>query len=98
MGHKSRQGFLSMIDKSNLIICLERLELELRKSGKIDTADFFAKQSFVISQAMSADELRDVLDQLRGSGAMAQYANFSYREDQLFDDCYKEAKRLLELI
>jgi len=87
-----------MIDKSKLIICLDRLELELRKSGKIDTADFFAKQSVVISQAMSADELRDVLDQLRGSGAMAQYANFSYKEDQLFDDCYKETKRLLELI
>lgn len=87
-----------MIDKSNLIICLEKIELELRKSGKTDTADFFAKQSLAISQAVNADELRAILDQLRCSGAMAQYANFSYREDQLFDDCYKEAKHLLELI
>ena len=87
-----------MIDKSKLIICLDRLELELRKSGKIDTADFFSKQSFVIRHTMSADELRDILDQLRASGAIAQYTNFSYKEDQLFDDCYKEAKRLLKLI
>lgn len=87
-----------MIDTSELIILLERLELELRKSGKIDAADFFAKQSSSITQAVSADELRGILDLLRCSGAMAQYVNFSYREDQLFDDCYEEVRRLLELI
>lgn len=87
-----------MIDKSKLVVCLGKLEVELRKSGKTDTAGFFYRFISVITQSSNVDELRGMLEQLIHSGAMAQYANFSHKEDQLFDECYEEAKQLLASI
>ncbi len=87
-----------MIDKSKLTNALAKLESELRKSGKGDTANYFEKSIVTIASETDANKLKQLLDQICSSGAMSQYANFSFREDELFDDCFEEAKKLLSVI
>lgn len=87
-----------MIEKSKLTNSLVKLEEELRNSRKVDTADFFEKYIVTITSETDAKKLKQLLEQICSSGAMSQYANFSFREDELFDDCFKEAKNLLSVI
>ena len=87
-----------MVDKSKLTDSLVKLEVELRNSGKIDTADFFEKFVITITSETDAKKLKQLLEQICSSGAMSQYANFSFAEDELFDDCFEEAKKLLSMI
>ena len=84
-----------MIDKSIVIEVIGNLEAELRKSGKNETADFFRKAIITITVETDQSKLREILEQLCSSGAMTQYANFSYSEDVLFGKVYEEAKKLL---
>lgn len=87
-----------MRDKSPLINHLKILDLELRKSGKSETANYFEKSIFMISQETDKKELKKLLEQLCSSGAISQYANFTHNEEQLFDKCYEEGKQLLAII
>ncbi len=87
-----------MTDRSILTNSLKRLEEELRRSGKIETANFFNKSITTITFETDDNVLRELLKQLCNSGAMIQYANFSFKEEQLFDKSYDEAKKLLKMI
>lgn len=87
-----------MINKSRLINSMKTLEVELRKAGKIDTADFFKKSIVTINSELDPEVLKQLLEQICASGAISQYANFSYREDELFDECFEEAKHLISVI
>ena len=84
-----------MIDKSTVTKSIENLEVELRKSGKSETANFFCKVRMTINVETDQNALREVLNQLCSSGAMTQYANFSYTEEVLFENVFEEAKKLL---
>lgn len=81
-----------MIDKVKLINSLAKLESELRKTGRDGTADFFEKSIVTIKLETDANKLKQILEQICSSGAMSQYVNFSYREDELFDDCLKRLR------
>lgn len=87
-----------MVKREKLIDCLRNLELELRKSGKNETANFFEKAATTVGNESDSDILREFLRQLCSSRAMTQYANFSIAEEQLFDQCYEEAKSILILM
>lgn len=87
-----------MIDKSKLTDSLIRIELELRNSKKNETADFFKKTVAMVSSETDKKKLRTLLEQVCSSGAMTQYANFTYQEEQLFDECFDNAKELLSMI
>lgn len=84
-----------MIDKSTLTKVIENLEVELRKSGKSETADFFSKIIITVNMETDQNVLREIFNQLCSSGSMAQYANFSYSEEVLFENVFEEAKKLL---
>jgi len=84
-----------MVDKSEAIKAMQKLEKELRKSGKNETADFFKKAIDTVKGEADTEKLKQFLEQICSSGAMSQYANFSYTEDMLFDDVYNKAKMLL---
>jgi hypothetical protein len=87
-----------VIDKSKLTRALERLEAELLKSGKIETAEFFNKAITTVDSKIHQENLKEFLGQLCSSAAITQYADFSYSEDKLFDEVYEEAKKLLALL
>lgn len=87
-----------MIDKSNLTRALGKLDAELRKSGKIETAEFFNKAITTVNSEIEVGNLKEFLRQLCSSAAITQYADFSDFEDVLFDDVYEEAKKLLALL
>lgn len=87
-----------VIDKSNLTQALVKLDAELRKSGKIETAEFFNKAITTVNSEIDLENLKEFLRQLCSSAAITQYADFSYSEDVLFDDVFEEAKRLLALL
>lgn len=84
-----------MIDKSTLTKVIESLEVELRKSGKSETAGFFSKIIITVNMETDQNVLREIFNQLCNSGSMAQYANFSYSEEVLFENVFEESKKLL---
>ena len=85
-----------MVDNSKVVAALERLEAELRKSGKDETASFFRRAIVTIDNQSDEIKLKEFLSQLCSSGAMSQYADFSYSEDVLFDKVYEESTKLLD--
>ena len=87
-----------MIDSSSLLQSLGTLEDELRASGKQETADFFKNVRGDLSNASGATEVVSILKRLYQSAAITQYANFSLKEDEYFDQCYEKAKVLLSRI
>lgn len=68
---------------------------KLRKSGKVDVATFYERKLHEIKVSDDMVEKKEALNQIVTSGKLAEMANFSYEEDQLFDLVYSEAKRLL---
>lgn len=82
-----------MNDKTKVIGAIERLESELRKSGKNETADFFKKAIGSIKDETDQSKLQEFILRLCSSGAISQYANFTHFEDMLFDRVYEEAKK-----
>jgi len=87
-----------MIDKSKLIDSLQNLKAELSCSGKSDTADFFNNSMVSITAETNQTSLKKLLEQICSSGSMTQYASFTFKEEQLFDECFDEAKKLLSVI
>ncbi|WP_282167148.1 hypothetical protein [Shewanella japonica] len=86
-----------MIDTSKLIDAIEKLENELRNSGKEATANFFLKAINTITNETNENKLKSFLEQLCSSASMSQYANFSFREDELFDKLFEEAQKVMKL-
>lgn len=87
-----------MLEMKKLVDSIMELESELRNSGKHKTADFFNSVQFDIESAENSIQLKKVIEQYCSSGAITQYADFSFREEELFDKSFAEAQRLLLVI
>jgi hypothetical protein len=85
-----------MTIRYSLIKDLKILVSELRNNGKNETADYFDNHASIIEKETESSRLRESLQQLCGSAAITQYANFTYHEEAIFDKCYENAKNLLE--
>jgi len=84
-----------MKDKTPLINLLKKLAHSLEEANKVDTAKFFFNKANEISSASSDAELKGICQELSSSGVLSQYANFSYREDELFDLIYQRSIEML---
>ena len=78
-----------------LIDALKKLANSLEDSNKVDTAKYFSNKAQLISSTSSDKELKDICRELSSSGAISQYANFSYKEDELFDLVYQRVSEIL---
>mgnify|MGYP003674236804 CR=1 FL=1 len=83
-----------MFSTKNLTTALEELVSDLDASGKQETAKSFRDIIVKLSEAESIDSCNESLEKLTNSGAISQYANFSYKQDELFDVVFDEAKKL----
>ena len=70
-----------MFSTKNLTTALEELVSDLDASGKQETAKSFRDIIVKLSEAESIDSCNE-------------YANFSYKQDELFDVVFDEAKKL----
>jgi len=82
------------IDK-HIVNSLDNLAEELNRSNKIDTAKFFENISSQIKVAKHEYAIKELLIQLSNSASISQYANFTFKEDYLFDEILKEIERFL---
>jgi hypothetical protein len=82
-------------DRVNLISSIEKLYLELQHSEKIETAKFFSSAIYTIKTEKDQEKFQIFLNQLCSSGAIVQYADFSYSEEALFNKIFSEAEKLL---
>ena len=83
-----------MFSSKNLMTALEKLASDLEASGKSETAKSFRDIIVNISEAENIDGCKESLEKLTNSGAISQYANFSYKQDELFDVVFDEARKL----
>lgn len=84
-----------MVQKAELIRSIQKLESALRRSKKNETAVFFQRMIVKIASEADTHKLKELLKQTCSSGAIAQYADFTSKEEQLFDSCFEEAQKLL---
>ena len=77
--------------KMDLINSLNALALELKKSKKTDTSNFFNN---LAKQLESDTDVLDTLERIINSGSITQYANFSSAEDLIFEKIHNIAKKL----
>jgi hypothetical protein len=82
--------------KNQLENLLTELATELQVSGKPETANFFLLIKEDISNANGIIDLQKILDQLMSSGAITQYADFSFKQESLFNKIYEAAKMYKE--
>ncbi|HYH01935.1 MAG TPA: hypothetical protein VEC37_02445 [Bacillota bacterium] len=71
---------------------LVELATDLQKFGKQDTAKFFLTTKENILNTKNITDLKGVLEQLMSSGAITQYADFSFKQEALFNKIYEAAK------
>jgi hypothetical protein len=83
-----------MFSTKNLTTALEKLASDLEASGKLETAKSFRDIIVNLSEADNIDSCKESLERLTNSGAISQYANFSYKQDELFDVVFDEARKL----
>lgn len=79
----------------NIIEAINDFSIELESSGKSDTSIFFKNTSDKIKNVTDEKEARKILEHLMSSGSLSQYADFTYKEDQLFDAIIDEAEKLV---
>lgn len=81
--------------KQQLIEAIHNLADELLRNGKGKTADFFftAESSVDSECGGNKGKLLDLLDQLQWSGSLIQYANFTSKEEELWDRVYELTKK-----
>lgn len=81
-----------MSKMSELLKSLSEISAELRKTGKIDSAEFFSSRERIIGDAGSAPRaVKDAVQELATCRAMAQYADFSLTEERLLDVVVSQA-------
>ncbi|WP_143189414.1 hypothetical protein [Paraburkholderia lycopersici] len=84
---------------TTLLNCLDEIYDELVKSGKIDSAQFFLKHRVEIDKMRNdPNKLKDVIRDLTTCRAMAQYANFSLKEEALLDEVVSSSSACLHNI
>ena len=78
-----------------LIQYLGSLSSELSKSGKKDTAMFFTERCNILENSgIDSCDAKDALTELTTCRAIAQYGNFSFKEEEILDRVVAEAIRL----
>ena len=75
------------IENLNLLKALRIFETELRDSGKNETADYVLSHIDTIETEKDKTRFQDCLEKICSAGAMSQYANFTFKEDELFEIC-----------
>lgn len=83
-----------MVEMMNLIGAINELETELKRSGKSDSAQFFASVASKIEKEENLSELLSTLDRLCSSGSIVQYADFNSVEEGLFDQVFSEGVKV----
>lgn len=69
-----------------LLTSLDKTSAELRKTGKMDSAEFFVRRREIIADATSArNVVMGATKELTTCRAMAQYSDFSVAEEGLVD-------------
>ncbi|VVH64209.1 hypothetical protein BSPLISOX_1876 [uncultured Gammaproteobacteria bacterium] len=79
----------------HIVNSLDNLVEELNSSNKINTAKFFENISSQIKIEKHENDIKELLVQLSNSASISQYANFTFKEDCLFDEVFKEVGKLL---
>ena len=75
---------------------LEVLASGLSKSGNVETSHFFSEQARLIaSKQGESQELKIPIKKLSAMGAISQYANFTHRQDKLFQIVFELSVKLL---
>lgn len=78
----------------DFIGAVNNLIAELIGSGKIDTAKYFELLAKQIVGASDSKQLLELLDQLLSGASIIQYANFTHKEELLYEALYKAAMKL----
>ncbi len=68
-----------------LLDLMDEMINSLHEAGKISTAEYFISVKKKILTTNNNAKMKVVLKRLMSSGAMSQYANFSFKQDQIFD-------------
>ena len=85
-----------MKDTEELQNAIKELCIELKNTRKAETANYF--YSLIEKMINSKDDvLKENLKHIINSGSITQYANFTHKEDMLFQKIHKIAKALYEL-
>lgn len=75
-----------VINSLELQSLLQELGNKLTLSGKKESADFFKKKhDYLLLDSNNINLLKDVAQELSTCRAMAQYAGFSYAEEDFLD-------------
>ena len=80
-----------MNSTKNLSKLLDKLVSDLNLSNKSKTAIFFNSLSVDLKEKTNISE---VLDKILNSFSISQYANFTYKQDEIFDEIFDEAKKI----
>jgi len=81
---------------SELLKSLGEISAELRKTGKIESAEFFSSRGRIIGDASSAPRaVKDAIKELATCRAIAQYADFSMSEERLLETVVTDATACL---
>lgn len=85
-----------MSKMSELLKSLSEISAELRKTGKIESAEFFSSRGKIIGNPGSAPRaVKDAIQELVTCRAMAQYADFSLTEEHLLEMVVTDATACL---
>lgn len=85
-----------MSKMSELLKSLSNLSAELRKTGKIESAEFFSCRERIIEDRNSTpNAVKDAIRELTTCRAMAQYADFSLTEEGLLEIVVSDATACL---
>ena len=85
-----------MSKMSELLKSLTEISAELRKTGKVESAEFFSSRGRIIGDAGSAPSaVADAIQELATCRAMAQYADFSLTEERLLETVVTDATACL---
>nr|WP_071819520.1 hypothetical protein [Erwinia sp. Ejp617] len=79
----------------NLLLSLEKIISELNKSGKIQSRSFFISHYDAI-KASARGIPQDAIRELSTCRAMAQYADFTYKEEELLNSVVNNAIALIK--
>ncbi len=82
--------------REELMAALDEIILSLNESGKQATAEHFSTIKNQILAIKNNADLKVILNKLMSSGAISQYANFNFKQDQLFENIFNKAKKLYE--
>ena len=75
----------------NLSKLLDELAFELNQSNKSKTAIFFDSLSIELKEE---NNINEVLDKILNSSSISQYADFTYKQDKIFDKIFDEANKI----